>query len=234
MTEAEKGQQCQNQSGQTQRRRVSVYAIHSETVRRMDWGVLYARLPVRMEKTDRYRFERDRLLSAGAGILLLQVLGLREESELQCGEYGKLSAPGYPAFNLSHSGEWCVLATGEGELGVDIERMDAAHLRIAPKVYTPAELQWMNEHPLERFYRLWTWKESVMKATGQGMRLEPRGFEVLPFAKDEPILLNGQHWYACDGALEDCRYSVCAPYPLKTELIIYEEAKPIEIHRNDR
>ncbi len=193
----------------------ALHAIRADAVRRLDWTPLYDCLPERMKKAGRFRFERDRLLCVGAGFLLLEALGLRDESALRYGENGKPYLPGGPAFNLSHSGRWCVLAVGEGDIGADIERLDERHSEIAPEVFTPAELAWMRQAPLERFFRLWTWKESVMKATGLGMALEPRRFEVLPFTRGEPVLLDDMPWYACAGAREDYCYSVCASRPIE-------------------
>ena len=82
----------------------ALHAIRTDAVRRLDWTPLYDCLPERMEKAGRFRFERDRLLCVGAGFLLLEALGLRDESALRYGENGKPYLPGGPAFNLSHSG----------------------------------------------------------------------------------------------------------------------------------
>ena len=72
----------------------------------------------------------------------------------------------------------------------------------------------MADDPLTRFFRLWTWKESVMKATGLGLSLEPRRFEVLPFADGLPIRLFGREWYAEGGTLDGHVFSVCADEPV--------------------
>ena len=193
----------------------AIYTIRTEDVRRLDPGRLEAAMPERAAKAGRFRFEKDRLLCLGAGFLMMEALGIRNEAEIQYGEYGKPFAPGYPAFSLSHSGERCILATGTmGTVGVDLEEINEKHIDIAPEVYTEVELAWMAEDPLRRFFRLWTWKESVMKATGQGMQLEPRSFEVLPFAEGNPVRLRGREWYACGGEFERYSFSVCADEPI--------------------
>lgn len=198
-------------------RTVTVRAIDAGTIRSMDWTPVYRRMPGRMERAGRYRFERDRLLCVGAGLLLLGVLGLRDEAELRYGAYGRPYAPGYPDFNLSHSGEWCLLAVGEADIGVDIEKIDSANLGVAPMVCTAGEIAWMAEAPPERFHTLWTLKESVMKATGLGLNLPPNRFEVLPLCAGAPLSLRGRDWHASSGALGDCRYSVCASYPMAVD-----------------
>lgn len=198
-------------------RTVTVCALRADAVRVMDWRPVAERLPARMARADRYRFEKDRLLCVGGGLLMLDVLGIRDESELQTGKYGKPCAPGYPAFNLSHSGEWCLLAMGEADVGADIEQIDESNLVIAPTVFTKGERAWMDADPLERFHVLWTLKESVVKATGLGLNLRPDSFEVLPFLGGAPVALNGRLWHAASGALDGYRYAVCAPYPFQVE-----------------
>ncbi|MBR4577352.1 MAG: hypothetical protein IKO25_09120, partial [Clostridia bacterium] len=87
---------------------MTVWAIRTENVRRLDISGLEALMPQRMEKAKRFRFEKDRLLCIGAGYLMIQALGIRNESVLRYGANGKPFAPGYSAFSLSHSGQWCV------------------------------------------------------------------------------------------------------------------------------
>ena len=195
---------------------VSVYAIRTDTVRQLDLSALGKAMPERAARARRYRFEKDRLLCLGAGFLLLEGLGIRNEAELRYGGNGKPYAPGYPAFNLSHSGAWCVLAKGgeDGRIGIDIEEINGKHIDVAPQVYTGDELAWMQADPVKRFFRLWTWKESVMKATGLGMSLEPRTFEVLPFAEGKEIRILGRHWYAQGGEWDNCMFSVCSDSPV--------------------
>ena len=190
------------------------YAIAAETIRHLDPAPLCRHMPERMKRAEKYRFERDRLLCIGGGLLMRHVVGIRDESELSQGPYGKPYAPGYPAFNISHSGEWCILVKGESDIGADIEKIDKNNLPAASAVYTPRELIWMNEDPLERFYQLWTWKESLIKALGTGMSLEPKTFEVLTFIENQPLWMYGQSWYAASDSIPGYRFSVCASAPV--------------------
>ncbi len=191
-----------------------LFAVSVETVRQLDQTSLFRHMPERMKRAEKYRFERDRLLCIGGSLLMRHVVGIRDESKIRQGQYGKPFAPGYPAFNLSHSGEWCILVKGESEIGADIEKIDKNNLTAAPTVYTPRELSWMNEDPLERFYQLWTWKESLIKALETGMFLEPKTFEVLPFIENQPLYMLGQSWYAASDSIPGYRFSVCASAPV--------------------
>jgi len=193
---------------------ITVHAVHIDSVRRADWTSLERRMPMRMEKARKFRFERDRLLCIGAGLLLQRFANIRDESELRTGPYGKPFSPNGPAFSLSHSGDWCALVTGEGDVGMDIEKMDENHLSVAPVVFTPDERTWLAAESLERFYTLWTLKESLMKAVGLGFRLPPDSFEVLPFLRNEAIDLFGKKWYAAFGGVPGYRFSVSSTMPV--------------------
>ena len=194
---------------------ITVYAIRTDTVRELDLTALETAMPERVEKARRFHFEKDRLLCLGAGFLMMSALGIQREDELRYGENGKPYVPGYPAFNLSHSGSWCALAAGGVKrIGFDLEEINEQHTDIAKEVYTDAELAWMQEDPVNRFFRLWTWKESVMKACGLGMSLVPRSFEVLPFAGGRAVRTAGGDWYARGGTWDNCCFSVCADEPV--------------------
>ena len=71
----------------------------------------------RREKILRYRFEKDRRLSLGAGLLAAYALreAGAEDLALQTGEYGKPELLFYPniRFNLSHSGTLAVCAVSD-------------------------------------------------------------------------------------------------------------------------
>ncbi len=197
----------------------TIYAVRTDTVRELGPAAaekVEKAMPARAARARRFLFEKDRLLCLGAGLLMMEALGIRGEGELRYGPYGKPYAPGYPAFSLSHSGAWCVLATGDGfaEIGVDIEEVDARHIGVAPTVFTPAELAWMQADPVERFFRLWTWKESVMKAAGLGMALEPVSFDVLPFLSGRAARIAGREWHAAGEPWDNCICSVCADKPI--------------------
>ncbi|HLF96157.1 MAG TPA: 4'-phosphopantetheinyl transferase superfamily protein [Methylococcaceae bacterium] len=92
---------------------------------------------------------------------------------------GKPHLPGAPLhFNLSHSGDWCLLAVSRRwPVGADVERrregLDLAGL--AHRCFSSAERSWWQSLPENArpsaFFRLWTCKEAFVKAVGQGIRL---------------------------------------------------------------
>lgn len=106
--------------------------------------------------------------------------------------HGRPFLPDYPGtdFNLSHSGEWIALAIcpGNGRIGLDIETIDPAFpaLEIAREFFLPEECTWLSRGPIDRFFQLWTAKEALMKATGQGMSLPPDQIRV-NLSDDRPV-----------------------------------------------
>jgi len=78
-------------------------------------------------------------------------------------------------FNLSHSGEWVVLAISEKyKIGIDIEKIDTINYYNFENCFNSQE--WKNiinsNNIIHKFYKYWTWKESIIKADGRGLSIE--------------------------------------------------------------
>jgi 4'-phosphopantetheinyl transferase len=88
-----------------------------------------------------------------------------------------------PHFNLSHSDGLAVMAVSRHcEVGIDIERVRPLADRFADRFFSPAEAHALaavpeGEREMARI-RLWTRKEALLKATGQGLRRDTRTFSV--------------------------------------------------------
>lgn len=99
-------------------------------------------------------------------------------------------------FNISHSGEWVVCALGSNPVGIDVERLKPMELEVAESIFTFDEHQALfgqkEDEKLSYFYKLWTLKESYIKATGKGLRIPLNSFSfnidrdhVITFKADE-------------------------------------------------
>ncbi len=152
------------------------------------YDALYSQLSEsRRRKTDALRFEKDRMLSGGAGILLQRALndaGL-EYAPLEVGEHGKPFFPAYPGFhfNLSHSGTKVLCATADRSVGCDVEKVAAERQTLAKRFFSAEEYAALLAQPTEEdqcifFYRLWALKESFLKATGRGLSVPLNAFSV--------------------------------------------------------
>ena len=189
--------------------------------------------PLRREKTDRLRLERDRRLSLGAEALLrlgLRAAGQDFPREFILGPYGKPYLPGKGLFfSLSHSGEWVLCALGRQELGCDVECRGEAKLRLARRCFHPEELADILRQPTEPeqqalFYRYWTLKESFLKATGRGLSLPLNEFCI----RREGGLRVVQRADSRDfrfrefDAIPGCAAALCAAGPAEAELVFTE------------
>jgi 4'-phosphopantetheinyl transferase len=73
-------------------------------------------------------------------------------------------------YNLSHSGDWIVLAIAQLSVGADVEFIDPAFpfLDILEDNFSKEEGNYIGTST-EKFFTLWTRKEAILKATGQGL-----------------------------------------------------------------
>lgn len=110
---------------------------------------------------------------------------------------GKPWLPSHPEiyFNISHSGNLAVCAVGESPLGVDIERVRPFKDNLLRKVLSYQEQEMfgnkkMSEEERQKlFFRLWTLKESFVKADGCGIRI-PLGEVSFSFEQGGQIRCN--------------------------------------------
>lgn len=151
-----------------------------------DYAALYAGASeVRKRRADRYLRQEDRVRCVAAEALLRLVPGYREEA-LVCTPAGKLYfKDGGMHFNLSHSGRWGVVAWGTDPVGIDVEQlqMDRGKLELARRYFCEDEQDYLFAAPVhqqeERFYRIWTGKESYLKYLGTGIDRPLDSFSVL-------------------------------------------------------
>ncbi len=76
-------------------------------------------------------------------------------------------------YNISHSGNWIVVAFANDAIGVDVEQIQASFNfeSLLTACFSNEEQHYIqnNANSRELFYRLWTRKESFVKATSKGL-----------------------------------------------------------------
>ncbi len=95
---------------------------------------------------------------------------------------GKPFLPQFPGLHLSvsHSGEWFICAISNQPVGIDLQEHALLHgetyeqaliryCKIARRFFHPLEAAFVEIDPKDRFFPVWTAKESYVKYTGQGM-----------------------------------------------------------------
>ena len=130
----------------------------------------------RRQKALCYRKEEDQIRSIGSTFLIMQTVSWQK---VYFGKYGKPLAYG-KNFNVSHSGNYVVLAESEKSIGVDIEELkDDITADLIEVGFTKREKGWIGNSHI-RFYILWTRKESLLKCVGTGFGMNPNQIDALP------------------------------------------------------
>lgn len=131
------------------------------------------------ERAARFRFEAGRrsfvAARSAARMLAGSRLGIAPDAVVfGYGPKGKPEVEGV-ALNVSHSGDLALIALGSGRIGVDVEELrSGVEMRaLARRFFTRAEndaLDRLSGDALVRgFFGLWTQKEALVKAVGEGL-----------------------------------------------------------------
>lgn len=174
----------------------------------------------RRAKIARLRSGEAKRTSLGAALLLDRLLteaGLPPAGDFAFKPEGKPYLPGRPdvRFSLSHSGELVLCALSDGEIGCDVERPRPFDPALVRRFFHESEQRWLFSLPegeqSAAFLRLWTLKESYLKALGLGLALPLDAFCILP-AGDAAVLTaaDAEDWAlrSWPGAAWSC--AVCA------------------------
>lgn len=155
----------------------------------------YRRLLSQVERAraDRFVFAKDRqAFTVSHGVMrqiLADKIGTRPETlRFETNEYGKPHLVDHDlSFNLSHSGDYGLLAVdevGTRPCGVDIEQITRTIEinDIAPHYFSPAEQTELYALPPDQqtngFFKLWTRKEAYIKACGLGLNIPLHDFDI--------------------------------------------------------
>ena len=179
--------------------------------------ILDALTDERIDRIQKYLKAEDRKRSLGAGLMLNRVLPLHGAlPEKVCvGEDGKPKAEGV-FFNLSHSGNLVICAVAETEVGCDVEKIVKAPEGVAERFFHKDEAAYVKEgtgqERDERFFRIWTMKESYIKMTGEGIRLSFDKFAFLIGLKEVKVCRDGKILFChiMEYDIPGYKVSVCA------------------------
>lgn len=181
--------------------------------------------PARRAKTLALRRPEDQRLSLGAGLVLRHGLAALGCTEALVGI--EPAATGKPLctlrphiqFNLAHSGSLVAGVFAETcPVGVDVETITSTDIEaLSQQFFHPHERAWLLQQDTAQrnrsFFRLWTRKESCLKAAGCGFATHSAAFATLP-AQPEGIFLEGTRWHVREYPLtDDYALAVCASRP---------------------
>ncbi|MED0658868.1 4'-phosphopantetheinyl transferase family protein [Bacillus smithii] len=160
---------------------MQVHLIRIDSSRNLnDYQSLYPLLNRETKKKiSRFLNESDKIRSL-LSHLFLKYLISRELScdltdiQLAYEKYGKpyLLSSKELSFNISHSGEFIAIAISNENVGIDIqEYIDLDYEELAMRFFTKQEYNYISSasNVKENFFRIWTLKESYLKARGSGL-----------------------------------------------------------------
>lgn len=141
----------------------------------------------RIEKIENLKKADKKSQSIGAELLLNYALkqekGASAPVRWDTDKNGKPCLTDYPDLyvNLSHSGDYAVCAVNDTPVGVDIQRLRECDMKMANRFFTSKEAEFINSAFDKNFafFKIWTRKESFVKAIGTGITIPLNSFSVL-------------------------------------------------------
>ena len=144
---------------------------------------------VRIEKCLKHKTMEGKSQSLGASLALseaLKELGFSKaeirNADILVSEHGKPYINNV-FFNLSHTVDMAVCAVSDCEIGVDVEKIRDFNLNIVKRFFCESEYRYLmsikdnKEKMQNEFFRLWTLKESYIKANAKGLFIGLDSFE---------------------------------------------------------
>lgn len=145
----------------------------------------YYKLPqLRKEKADQVKRKLNKCQSVGVYSLYLKVLQERNLKESF-------------VYNFSHSGNYVICSISEKEdllVGCDIEGIKEVNPAFSRRYYNKEEIAYLEESKnkeerVSRLIRLWTIKESFMKAVRLGSSMSTKSFTTIINDQGYPVLI---------------------------------------------
>lgn len=193
-----------------------------------------SRLPETLHsKINGFRFAADKQRSL-IGDLIVRQFYAKElkldpfQLEFDYNEHEKPSLKNYPKahFNISHSGDYVVVAFSDCPVGIDIEKNKGNRLKVAKRFFTREELDDLfalaeEKEQIEYFYQLWTLKESYMKTIGKGISMSLSSFSFRKFYTDFRLRYSSEdmgYQFTTYKVHPDYACHLCSKYILKPKM----------------
>lgn len=152
-----------------------------------DYKQYHSLLPLeKQQKIHKFRYDIDKKLSLIADLfirfLICQNLKLNnKEITFEKNPFGKPYLLGNPEFhfNISHTRNAIAIGISGNPIGVDIEKIKCADLKIAKRFFCSNELEYILTNKEDSFfYEIWTKKEAYIKWDGRGLSIPLDSFDV--------------------------------------------------------
>lgn len=106
-------------------------------------------------------------------------------------------------FNISHSGDYVLCAIDSKPIGIDIEKVvPIEYETIASNFFTVKEINYIKredfKNQINKFYEIWTIKESYVKAYGQGLNMCFKDFSVDYNNQEQATVIREEQYDECN------------------------------------
>ncbi len=179
--------------------------------------------PARLDRIERCTNAREKTTLIATGVLLqaaLKRFGV-STADIDYKEHGKPFIKGKEDlfFNISHSGNFIMIAVSGQEIGIDIQKPVPYKEALVNKILNYEERTTHADDLVKHLNRIWAIKEAYTKLTGEGISkefseitYEENDFSLNVFDKGEPaakgkIVYNDDLYEACVLAKEDFEVS---------------------------
>ena len=142
---------------------VKLYILDVDLAFRHKKFLLETANEMQKEKALRYKNEIDQVRSLASSYLMNKL----SKEPIQFNDTGKPFFAKGPFFNVSHSGQFIIMAVSNKEVGVDIEENVEKDMSSLIRIFNEAEAKMIKEHA--DFYYLWCAKESLIKCIGSSI-----------------------------------------------------------------
>ena len=188
---------------------IRVYRLRMDDLRRRGETLYRGLSEEDKASADRFRSADDRLRRIGSAYLMQKYVG----EGIYRDDNGKPRKAG-AFFNVSHGGEYVVIALAPCEVGVDVEPDGRTEEEVFSRVATE------EERASGDFGLVWTLKESLLKCVGTGLVADLKSAPAFPEGKKE----YGERTFYCAACLYDGhRFAVTAETDKDAEVLFYEE-----------
>lgn len=143
-------------------------AAYHESLKLLPQGLQQA-----IEQKKRWQDAHTSLLGKTMLLEALKTYGDYTLEDLHCNAFGRPQLDPPVDFSISHSENAVICALSTHRIGIDLEKIQPIEFHDFERFFSPEEWEEIRESasPLQDFYKLWTQKEAVIKAVGEGLSL---------------------------------------------------------------
>ena len=139
-------------------------------------------------RIDKFKFREDLLRTLFGELLVRYAVSEitnvdADKITIMRDSYNKPYFPELPLyFNISHSEDYVICALSSNKIGIDIEKITETDIKIAEKFFSRTEYNFLSglrqSDRKQKFFELWTIKESYVKFIGKGLHIPFNSFNV--------------------------------------------------------